>query len=589
MNFLNNLLKKEDKEIKDTNSYVIDKKHKTLVISIICVVAVLIVLLLTTGFALFNIGNTKIISNMKINNIDVSGLTKEEAIAKIERELNQNLDKDIIFKNNGQEISTMKLSALETKYDIQKAVDEAYNIGRDGNIFKNNFTILKSKFSKRNIVVDAEYDEELLDGILNEIITQIPDAVIQCSFQVNEEEEKLVITKGKPGKSIDKDAVKQAITDRIYNIINEDINLPIIDAEPDEIDIDKIYEEVHKEPKNAYYTTEPFEVFPHENGIDFDLEQAKKILLEEDKEEYEIPIVVTPPEITTDKIGSEAFPDLLSSFSTKYDASNVNRSNNLRLAAQAINGTVVMPGETFSYNRVVGERTTAKGYREANGFSGGKVVGMIGGGICQIASTLYDAVVFANLEVTDRTNHVFDAGYVGAGKDATVVYGAIDFKFKNTRNHPIMIKMSAANGIAKAEIFGIKEDVEYEVTIESTILEYYPYHTVYETDNSLAPGQEKVYQRGMRGMKSIAYKVVKLNGKEISRTVLSNDTYKAMNTIILRGPSGGSYTPDPTPQPQPEPQPDPTPQPQPEPQPEPEPQPDPTPQPQPEPEPEPEP
>ena len=536
MNFLKNL-KKDNTETKQIDDNIVEKNHKTLLILTITAIAILVVLFITTGFALFNIPSTKIMSNIKINNIDVSGLTKEEAITKINSELEKNINNEIVFKDENGIISTITLAEIETTYDIQKAVDDAYNVGREGNIFKNNFRILRSKFSQINIVTEAKYNEELLNSVLEDINLKIPNAVEQSSYQIKEEEEKLVITKGKPGKSIEKETVKKEIIDRIYNIKNEEILLPIIDSNPKEIDIDKIYAEVHKEAKNAYYTKDPFQIFPHENGIDFDLDAAKEILKEE-KDEYEIPITVTKPEITTDKIGTEAFPDLLSSFSTKYDASNINRSNNLMLAAKAINGTVVMPGETFSYNRVVGERTTAKGYREANGFSGGKVVGMIGGGICQIASTLYDAAVFANLEITDRTNHVFDPSYVAAGKDATVVYGAIDFKFKNTRNNPIMIKMSVSNGIAKAEIYGIKESIEYEISIESTVLEYIPSKTVYETDNSLAPGQEKVYQRGMKGMKSVAYKVTKLDGKEISRTVLSRDTYQAMNTIILRGPAG---------------------------------------------------
>ena len=194
-----------------------------------------------------------------------------------------------------------------------------------------------------------------------------------------------------------------------------------------------------------------------------------------------------------------------------------------------------MPGETFSYNKTVGKRTAEAGYREAAGYQGGKVVQMTGGGICQISSTLYDAVVYANLDIVERHNHAFTTSYVGAGKDATVVYGALDFKFKNTRKYPITIKASAQNGIAKVEIFGIKEDVEYEIDISTVILNYIPYSVVYENDATHNEGYEKVTQNGNQGCKSVTYKITKLNGAEVSRTVLSRDTYDAMNKYITRG------------------------------------------------------
>ena len=132
---------------------------------------------------------------------------------------------------------------------------------------------------------------------------------------------------------------------------------------------------------------------------------------------------------------------------------------------------------------------------------------------------------------------MFLAGYVGAGKDATVVYGAYDFKFKNTRKYPIMLKTSIGSGVARIDVFGIKEDVEYEVEISSKILSYTPFKVVRENDSSLAPGKERVAQNGMNGCKSITYKILKLNGKEVSRTVLSSDTYDPMNKIIKVGPS----------------------------------------------------
>lgn len=568
---------KEEKE----EQYKIKSSNKKIVIILICAIILVLVMLASTGFALFNINNTKIISNISIEGIDVSKLSKDEAEQKILEILEQNLEQNIIAKTQEFEYE-IQLSQIEATYDTNKAIEEAYNIGRDGNIFSNNLEIIKCIIRNKNIELGTNYNEELLNNIINDITVKIPGAVEEASYYI--EDEKLIITKGKNGKSINKENFKNEVIERLkLNKQGEDITLEIIDSNPQEIDIDKIYNEVHKEAQDAYYTKEPFQVYPHVEGVDFDLESARE-MLKEDKEEYVIDLKITIPEITTNKIGNEAFPDMLSTFSTKYDATNIPRTTNLKLAMNKLNGVVVAPGETFSYNKTLGKRTAEAGYKEAGGYAGGKVVQTLAGGICQISSTLYDAAIYANLEIVERHNHMFLAGYVGAGKDATVVYGAYDLKFKNTRNYPIMIKTSIGSGVAKIDIFGIKEDVEYEVEISSKILSYTSFKVIRETDNSLAPGQEKVSQSGMNGCKSITYKILKLNGNEVSRTVLSSDTYDAMNKIIKVGPSNTTQvsTPEPEPTPTPETEPVPTPEPTPTPTPEPEPEPTPAPEPTPE-------
>ena len=283
------------------------------------------------------------------------------------------------------------------------------------------------------------------------------------------------------------------------------IEIIVKSEQPKPIDIEKIYNEIRKDPVDAYYTKEPFTVYPSENGIDFNIsiEEAKSIISSEQKEEYTIPLKILSPNVTTNMIGTEAFPDLLSTYSTKYAVSNRNRTTNLILAANKINGTVIMPGETFSYNKVVGARTISAGYKEAPIYVQGKVVDGIGGGICQITTTLYNAVLYANLEIVQRTNHQFIPSYAPASRDATVVYGAIDFQFKNNRDYPIKLVCSVANGTANFQIFGLKQDDDCEVQI-----------TAYETGRT----KTAIY--------SEAYKILKKDGKIVSQELLSKDIYK---------------------------------------------------------------
>ncbi len=447
------------------------------------------------------------------------------------------LKKQSIIKLTKDEFeSELSLDQLEINYNIDQAVEDAYNIGREKNIISNNFDILSARNNKKNIDMQIQFNEENLNNKIEEIKGSIPNAMKDNSYCI--EESDLIITRGTQGNTIIKDELKNKIIENIKNINNteENVELPLEESAPGPIDVEKIYNEIHTEAQDAYYTKDPFTLHPHVNGVDFaiSIEEAKQIVAEE-KEEYIIPLKITIPKITTDKLGDEAFPDLLASFTTNYDGGNVNRSTNLRLASNKINGTVVMPGETFSYNATVGERTIAAGYRDAKIYQNGQVIDGLGGGICQISSTLYNAVVLANLDIVSRRNHGFVTSYLGAGRDATVVYGATDFRFKNSRKYPIKIVASAKNGIARVAIYGMKQEVEYKVDIQSSIVETIPYETTYIDDENLPEGTEEVEQKGQNGCRSVTYKVLYLNGVVVSRNLLSSDKYNAMEKVIRRG------------------------------------------------------
>ena len=467
--------------------------------------------------------------------IDVSELGKEEATKKLQELTENKASEDISLKYEEFETS-INGNQFNISYDVEKAVAQAYNIGRDGNIIVNNYSVLFAKLFKKNIDIQINYDEKLFSSKLQDVSAKIPGAVKQSNYYI--EDENLIIVKGKAGLKIKEAEIKESIFKQLENILNKNeiVTIPVETVEADAIDLNKIKEEIYKEPQDAYVSKNPTTVHPHVNGVDFkiSIEEAQK-LIEEDKEEYTIPLKITIPKKTIKNLGEEAFPDLISTYTTRYDASNYNRSNNLSIAAKKVNGTVLMPGETFSYNKVVGERTIAAGYKEAGAYAGGKVIQSVGGGICQISSTLYNTALLANLEIVDRSNHQFETGYVAASRDATVAWPSLDFKFKNTRTYPIKIVASAKSGVAKISIYGIKEETEYEVVIQSKVLSYIPNTTKYIEDSSLEEGKEVVEQSGHNGCQSEAYRILKLNGKVVSKTLLSRDTYDAMQTIIRRG------------------------------------------------------
>lgn len=508
------------------------KKYKFVFIIIFLLFAIL---LFSTIFSFANITNDKILNGIYINNMNVSNLDVASAYKSLYDLFNERKSKSVVVKYEDYETS-ISLSQLDISYDIQSIVNEAYGIGRNKNIFFNNYDILYSNIFNTKLYANISFDDVALNNIVEDIATKIPGSVKQSSYYI--EDNNLIISSGSTGFVVDSNKLKNDIISSINSIIyNGDfstVDLLVSTVEPELIDLEKIHSEVFKEAKNAYIEND--RVYPQVNGIDFSisLEDAKAILAES-KAEYVIPLRVTVPEVTIDAFGDKAFGDKLAKYTSRYDASNVNRANNILLASEKVNGTIVLPGEIFSYNKVVGNRTSSAGYKEAPIYVNGKVVDGIGGGICQLSSTLYNSVLLANLEVVSRRNHYFMTSYVPASLDATVSYGSIDFQFKNTRNYPIKIVCNSTNGVCCVEIFGIKEDVEYEVVIESTITETIPYTTKYINNSSLPSGYENVVVSGSNGYKSEAYKILKLDGKVVSRTLLSKDSYNVRQQEIEIG------------------------------------------------------
>ncbi len=509
------------------------KNGKKWGIIIATIVLLLLIIMFSTIFALINVNNNKILKGIFIEDIEVSDLTKEETQKMFEELISKKMENEIVFKYKELE-TPITYEALEVKFNIENAIEQAYNIGRDGNLFENNFNILKTWINGEKVKLDHSIDEDVIRQVSENINNTSEDAVVEPSYYI--EDNNIIITAGKNGIKVDEDMLKQEVDKNIS--INSDnsvvIEVPVVSSEHGKIDLEKIHNEIYKEVKDAYYVQNPFTIYPEVNGVDFDMENAKTIIAE-NKEEYTIPLIITKAQKTTQDIGTEAFPDLLATFSTKYNAGDRDRTTNLILAAQKINGTVLLPGEEFSYNKTVGERTIEAGYKMAATFSNGKVVDGLGGGICQISSTLYDAVVMANLQITKRRNHQFITSYLPGGKDATVVWGSQDFKFINSRKYPVRITMSVSGGTATAQVWGLKEEVEYDITIESQKTATIAYTTQYINDPSLPEGTQVVKQNGSNGSKYEAYKVMRLNGVVVSRTLLSKDTYNAKQKIVRIG------------------------------------------------------
>ena len=530
-----------DKIIEQNSRDFSNKKseHKShiglLIFSIIFFIVFLLASVFSTVFAFINVNNTTFVSGISILGIDVSGLSKDDAKQKVTDDVSNRLSTDVIFKHN-DETYTLLPSSVGGSFDIDKVIDDAYSVGRNGNIFQNNFAILNAMINSKNFIHDFSFNSDSFDNSISQMNSNFADGIVEPSYDISGNN--LIIKSGKNGNIVDSDKIKSLFVDKLtvvpYN--TDSIEVPVFSKEANKIDIAAIHSEIYKEAQDASYTTNPYAVYPSSNGLDFNISiDEAKALITGDKDSYTIPLKTLYPNVKTSDIGIEAFPDLLSSYSTSFASSSSNRATNVSLATNKINGKVLMPGEVFSFNGTVGKRTPQAGFKVAGVYMNGQVATDYGGGICQVSSTLYNAVLRANLEIVDRSNHMFEVGYVPIGTDATVSWGAPDFKFKNSRSYPIKIVTSSSNRKCVVKFYGLKESEEYDIEIVSYRTGSVPYRTTYTTDSSLAAGQQKVIQRGSNGAKSVAYRIRKKNGQVISKELLSKDTYDPHNQIIAVG------------------------------------------------------
>ncbi len=510
------------------------RKHppKEKYIYIIPIALIILFLFLLTFLSLLNIGNSKILHNIYINNISVSSLSQTDAKEKLNSELNTKLSKTIKLTFEDYSIDFLP-AEIDFSYDTSSTIEKAYSIGRTGNIFTNNLKILISLFKKTNLDVIYSYNEEKLNNIINNISVDIPNLVIEPSYYISDDT--LVVTKGTDGNELDKNKTKELLLSAITQN-DTTLTLPINYTVSNSIDINKIHDEIFSEPQNASVTKNPYKISAEKNGVDFaiSIDEAKELASNVDASEIYIPLKYTKPEITISDLGEDIFGTKLGTATTIYDSTNINRSTNIDIACEKINRTILEPGETFSFNKVVGERTAKSGFKEALIYTGGEVDYGLGGGICQISSTLYNAVLKANLDIVERKNHSMTVSYLPVGQDASVSYGSVDFKFTNSRSYPIKIVATANTGVITISILGVLEEQEYVVTLETEILETTDYKTTYEYSSSIPIGKEKLKQVGKKGYKCSTYKILSLGEKEISRTLLSTDTYKSQKEIILK-------------------------------------------------------
>lgn len=249
------------------------------------------------------------------------------------------------------------------------------------------------------------------------------------------------------------------------------------------------------------------------------------------REVVQVPVLVTRPAVTTEEVRGWGVTGLVAEFSTRFNPEQGNRNHNIALAAGKLDGLLVAPGEVFSFNEAVGPRSSEQGYRMANVVVGNKLEEDLGGGVCQVSTTLYNAVLQADLPVEQRSNHNVAVSYVPAGRDAAVAYDYLDFKFRNDSGSHLLLRTFTGDSTLKIKIYGTPRP-DRVVQLKSWVINTVEPETVYQVDPEVTPGTQKVVQKGAPGFAAAAERVVLVNGRETKREPLPGSKYRPMDHII---------------------------------------------------------
>ena len=298
----------------------------------------------------------------------------------------------------------------------------------------------------------------------------------------------------------------------------------------------KLKDEVDRAPLDARFDLETKKLLPEQPGLFFDvfgtlarLDAAVVDGTAEVSAAYDSQL----PRLAMSQMGGVSFGEVLGWFETRYatDKKHEARTFNLRLAASKLDGHVVLPGETFDFNDVVGPRDEANGYRVAPVIAQGELVDGIGGGTCQIAGTLHGAAFFAGLDIVERHPHTRPSFYIKMGLDATVVYPTITLRLRNSFDYPVVLHETVRDGVVRAEILGPKR--KRTVTFVRKIDEVLPFVELERQDPKLPRGTRVLSQRGIPGFRTHRYRVVRDGAFAVRERW--NDSYPPTNQIIRVG------------------------------------------------------
>lgn len=384
--------------------------------------------------------------------------------------------------------------------EIKKIEKTNVYINLDGKEIETNYLDLGFEFSgKENI--SSELESYVNSNVIKRFILQEELSSLSKDYSID--------------INVKKEKLKEVLADELGKLVSEPINANI-------------------KRENGKFIIKEGVV-----GKDIDLEKTFNDLKEKINNKgndinIDASILIKEPTIKADDL--KKIKTIIGTYTTSYGSSSYERATNIAVGSGKINGTLLMPGETLSGYELMHPFTISNGYKTAGAYSNGRVIDSVGGGVCQIATTLYNAALRAELNITQRNNHSMTVGYVPASCDAAIAGTTKDLKFMNNQKSPIFVEAIIAGRQLTFNIWG-EETRAANRTIEfiPEVISQGGIVTTYIDDPNLPIGKEEKRENGHAPRKSKLWKVVKVNGKEVERSLISNDNYIASNDIVARG------------------------------------------------------
>ena len=434
----------------------------------------------------------QVFPGVQLGEESLEGLSREELAERVSPDAL--LSGEVTVTANGLELGTYTQKELGAQVDTEELTDAAWHIGREEGALgwlKNGWTMLKGRLGG-STKVEAEvsaFDPAILRRTAQELAAGFDRQSIDGSYQLSRDG--LYATKPAAGQRLD----QEGLVEELEYLEGDpgEVEAPWEELPALDLDLQALAQELNAEPSAARYDVETGKVVDGEVGVRLDPEAA-------------------------------AFA--------------------LEAAVPGETVLVLNDGDVFDYNQVVGKRTVERGYGEAATYVNGETVNTVGGGICQVSSTIYLATLLANLEIVERYNHRFYPGYITLGMDATVSWGGPEFRFKNNTGYPIRIDVGYANSKLTVTIVGTKTDDTY-VKMTYDLLGTTKYETEYVETEELPWGEQRQKQNGYTGYEVVSYRnVYKGDGTLLSSNVEAKSNYKSRNQIILTGTAGRPVTPE---------------------------------------------
>lgn len=527
------------------------KKRKGLIIGI-CIAAALVIIGLIAGIVIYQqLEKLPILQNVKVAGVNVGGMTVDQAEEAVIKAIGEDYATKDLTIQIFDETLTIPAQLSGGALNVKKAVRAARNYGQVGLPGTVNQQKLIASTTGYDVNLEScmDIDKGAITDLLEPYNEKYNTELKQHSWTVEgttptlddlssgKLDLKLIVTMGSSEYKFNIKEIYNQIIDayskRIFSIVGN-----CTKTDPDAVKLDDVLAKHQIKAQDAYLDPQTWQPVESHNGFGFNTEEAQNTLdTAEPGSQVTIPFVLIEPELTTQELKDRMFRDTLSTYTTKSSSSSA-RKTNLRLACQAIDGYIMNPGDVFDYNAVVGERTSARGFKAADAYVSGETVKTIGGGVCQVSSTIYYCALMADMEIVTRKNHSYPSSYIPLGMDATVSWGGPEFRFRNNSNHPIKISAKATGGNVSISIMSY-DDRDYYVKMEYEVLSKSSYSVVYKdfpADNPEGYKNGQVITTPYTGYTVNSYRVKydKATNKEISRTFEVKSSYKHRNKVVAR-------------------------------------------------------